>query len=344
MASDNDDHDNDFDSRDDDRGSPGPVGGHESYGMDKDEYDDTIGRDVDEADRDKGQKTTAEETSVWGDFQEWVDDQYQAVKDWAFGKDYEGDFSPIGGASSYGMSKKEFDSTIGEQRHEARDLGQRLGRQVDYFAEAPLDYVSDLLENPLVAGITAMTGMGMTAFGIKAVDAVVDLFQGEVDPLGAAANLAASGLTFTPAGAAVPASMRGVAKAALTKGAEEAAVTGAGTIGSKVATATSEGFASALTDNPYGQAVAMAGAGVVGAWGGREVAEAALAESQGKPAAEPTGPSADRSSPLARSGEKAIAASEARRTQDPQVDLYARTVKQLPFYGLTNPQQPYYGV
>lgn len=291
-----------------------------------------------------------EEKGVWDSIGDWFSEQVQDVKDWAYGKEDTGGFSPMGGPSSYGMSKKTFDKTIGKKRHQGRDVGQRLSRQVDYFKEAPLDYVSDMLDNPLVAGAAMMSGLGIPAFGVKVVDAAVDLFQEEEDIVGAAKNIAAGALSFTPAGSALPSSVRSVAKAGLTQGADIAQQTIGGVVGGKVAGKVSEAFADAITDNPLGKAAVTAAGAAAGAWGGKKGVEMAQAQPSTGPSKQPTRPQRDHGdrgrdaiSPLVSSGEKAIASSQ-QLMQNPDVDLYAATVQQLPFYGINTRQQNYYGV
>lgn len=290
-----------------------------------------------------------EEKGVWDSITDWAGEVVEGVGDFFTGKEDTGGFSPMGGPSSYGMTKKKFDKTIGKKRHEARGLGQRLGRQVDYFEEAPLDYVSDLLDNPLVAGAATMMGVGLPAFGVKVVDAAVDLFQGEVDPLGAAANIAAAGLSFTPAGAALPKPVRSVAKAGLKKGVEGATTTIGATLGGKVVGKFGETFADALTDNPLAKAGIASAAAAAGAWGGKTAVQKGLAQGPSTPKGPRPTPSRDHgdrdkvTSPLVASGERAIASSQ-QLMQDPNVGLYAETVQQLPFYGINTRQQNYYGV
>lgn len=298
------------------------------------------------------------ETSSWmGDALDatanWVTTKFQEAQDWAFGKEFTGT-APMGAPEDYGLTNAEFDATIGKDVYESMNLAERLTREVDYFSEAPMDYASDLMDNPLVAGGMAMTGLGLTAFGIKAVDAAMDVYQGEQDPMGAAAETAAAGLSFTPLGAALPASIRGIAVAGLKKGGKAAVTKGAGVIGGTVSGGLGNAFANAVTDNPYARAAITSAAAVGGTWGATKAAQAAMERGKEQttttPSTQTTKTTSDsRTSPLISSGEKAVAESKS-RMQPVQTDLYSRTVQQLPYYGLGGQtaqpylSQPYYGV
>lgn len=307
-------------------------------------------RDSNERAREAQEAPKQEDKGIMDSISDWASDAWQGAKDWATGKEDTGGFSPMGGAASYGMSKKQFDSSIGKRRHEARNLGQRLGREVDYFQEAPMDYASDLLDNPLVSGAALMTGLGLPAFGVKAVDAIMDVYQNEEDPLGALANVGAGALSFTPVGKALPTPVRSIAKAGLKAGPKAAAKAAAGVAGGKIGTGMGASLAEAFTDNPYARAGITAGAAGAAAWGGSKLASTAMAQptqTQGQPRAPRESHRGDssRTSPLVSSGEKAIQASE-KLMQPADTGLYARTVQQLPYYGITPQQQqtPYYGV
>lgn len=296
------------------------------------------------------QEAPAEDKGVMDSISDWASDAWQGAKDWATGKEDTGGFSPMGGASSYGMSKKTFDETIGKRRYESMDLGGRLAREIDYFQEAPMDYASDLLDNPLVSGAALMTGLGVPAFGVKVVDAAMDVYQNEEDPLGALGNVGAGALQFTAAGAAIPGPLRSITKAGLKAGPKAAAVAGAGVVGGKLGGTMGTQLASALTDNPYARAGITAASAAGASWGGMQLARNAatsptVTSQPQAPRRERDTPRNERSSPLVSSGEKAIRASE-RLMQPADTGLYARTVQQLPYYGLNAPQQqlPYYGV
>lgn len=268
---------------------------------------------------------------------------WESISDYFTGSEEQA--GPWGTAKDFNLSKKEYDETIGRGRYESLGLGARMQREMDYFKEAPLDYVSDLLDNPLVAGGAAMTGLGMTAFGLKVADAAVDIFQEEEDVLGAAKNIAVGALSFTPVGAAVPAPVRAVAKAGLKEGTEGMGKAIGSTIGGKVTAQATETLASAMTDNPYAKVALTATGGAFGAWGGQKAVETALAKPK-TPKARPVPrkeSDGNRRSPLVASGEQAVASSQ-QLMQEPDVDLYASTVQQLPFYGLQDPKQLYYGV
>lgn len=280
---------------------------------------------------------------------------WDRVKDYFGGEDDEGGFSAAGGSESYGTSKKEFDETIGKGRHNSRSLSERLGRELEYFQEAPLDYASDLLDNPLIAGATAMTGLGMTAFGVKVLDSAVDLFQGETDLMGAAKQVGSSAISSTPVGSAIPDVARGIAKSTIEQGASGFAK-GTGTVvGGSAGGNVGSTIADAVTDNPYAKAAITAASSVAGAIGGKKAAAGELFDGGGKPqgsressreSSEGLSAKGDKpTSPLVASGEKAVRESK-KLMQPADAGLYARTVSQLPYYGLdtTQQQMPYYGV
>lgn len=327
-------------------GSFGSIGDHQSYGMDKGSFDNSIGRDRDRGGNGGDNKPSAPD-SVTDSIGDWVDDKWQGVKDFFGGKEDTGGFSPMGGPESYGMSNKQFDTTIGKRRQEARSLDQRLAREIDYFREAPLDYAADLLDNPLVSLATAASGLGMTAFGIKAVDAIADYYQAEASPLQTVKSLAGNIVESTPVGS-VLGPMRQIVAAGIKD--VDTIAPGLAAKGTAMATApVASRLASSLTSNPYARAALAVGATT----GAAAYAKGLVSDAQkntGTPsgtqvaaADTPRRGGSDRvESPLVSSGEQAIASSK-RLMQPAQSDLYAQTVKQLPFYGLGNSQLPYYG-
>lgn len=322
--------------------SPGPIGGHDSYGMDKDTFDHTIGR----GNRDRGGDASKPSTSVVDTVTDVVTDAWTSVKNYFSGEEDTTGFSPMGGPSSYGMTKKDFDTTIGERRHRSRSLAERMVREIDYFKEAPMDYAADLIDNPMVNLGLAMSGLGMTAFGVKAVDAVMDAFQGEATLGEAASSIAGNAISSTPIGAALgPA--RDIAAAAVKDPDAAAGVIG-GMLGGRIGGMTGSKVAAAVTDNPYARAALTAGTAAASAsyarnWVGEKQREAKQMGTQTAKADTPKDRGGDRESPLASSGERAVARAE-RLMQPAQADLYARTVEALPFYGLNQQQLPFYGV
>lgn len=285
-----------------------------------------------------------EEKGVW-------DTVRDNVSDFFSGKEEQG-FSPLGGASSYGMSKKQFDETIGKSRYESLGLGSRISREIDYFQEAPMDYVSDLLDNPMVAGGAMMAGLGVPAFGLKVVDAAMDLAQNEASPMEALSNVGMGALSFTPVGASLPSEVKSLAKAGIKRGVEGVALKGSGILGGKIGTGLGSQLAESFTDNPLARVGMTAASAAAGAWAGKEATKTAMAKPSTSPAIsgmqQPTAKDRGRSeSPLVSSGEAAVASSKA-LMQQPNVDLYASTVKSLPYYGLSpelsGNKQPYYGV
>lgn len=333
-----------------DRGGFGSIGDHQSYGMDKESFDHSIGsgRDKDRGGDSHDTPTEKPDKSLGESIGDWARDTWQDTKDFFGGKEDKGGFSPMGGASSYGMSEADFDATVGKRRYEARSLGQRLMREVDYFQEAPLDYASDLLDNPLVSGAALMSGAGLTAFGVQAVDAIADYVQREASPIEALGQVASSTIGFTPVGD-VLGPMKSIVKAGI-KSPEKAAVATGGMVGGKVGVAAGANIASAVTDNPYARAAITAATGAGSAYYGKEAIETAIANNTGKPSVSGMEPvesegRGDSRSPLVSSGKAAVASSK-KLMQPAQSDLYARTVKQLPYYGLNiQPSNlPYYGV
>lgn len=332
----------DKDDKDDKQSSPGPIGGADSYGMDKDSFDKSIGGKGDSGKDDSG---------FLSGVSDFFHEKVEAVEHWFKGEEDTGGFSPMGGPSSYGMSKKAFDTTIGERRHKARSLNQRLVREVDYFREAPMDYTADLLKNPMIAGAAAMSGLGMTAFGLVAADAAMDMAQNEATPMESLTSTLSGALRFTTIGAGLG-PMKSVAMAAL-ESPEKAAVATGGVMGTQVGGRVSAALASSLTDNPIARAGLVAAGTMGGAIAGKKAISAGIASTGTSGMQAPTSEPSERkdrpTSPLVASGEAAVEASRqlAKTSQQP-VDLYARTVEQLPFYGLNIQQQqsnlPYYGV
>lgn len=321
--------------------SPGPMGGHESYGMDKESFDHSIGKGNDKGGSDTDSKSFIDNVT------DWAGDTVGDVKGWFSGEEDTGGFSPMGGPTSYGMSTQTFDETIGERRHKARSLDQRLVREIDYFQEAPLDYAADFLDNPLVSLATAASGLGMTAFGIKAVDAVADYFQAEASPIATVKSLAGNIVESTPVGAPLG-PMRQIVAAGI-QDVDTVAPNIAGKAGTMAGGQIASKVASAVTDNPYAHAALSVGGAVgAGAYAKKAVADAQEASKgatgiQTTSTPSPREPRGRDESPLVSSGSRAVASSK-RLMQPAQSDLYAQTVKQLPFYGLGNQQLPYFGV
>lgn len=238
-------------------------------------------------------------------------------------------------------------------KYATTNLGAALSNNISDFQQAPLDYVADMLKNPMIGGAAVMSGLGLTAFGVTAVDAIADYMQMESTPMEALKDLAYGAIGLTPVGEALG-PLRGVAKAALDSP-EKAAGAAGGLLGTKMGAVAAPNIASALTDNPMVKA-GITAAGVAGASiMGRKAVETAM--KGGTPTSKQTGPvgmeapKGDRresTSPLVASGKEAIQASkELQRESRQPVDLYARTVKQLPHYGLdlpTNNKLPMYGV
>lgn len=329
--------------------SPGPIGGASSYGMDKGTYEKSIGSSGSDHDRSSGTSAPKkEEPSIVENISDWVGEKIQGVSDWFSGKEDTGGFSPMGGASSYGMEKKTFDDTVGERRHKSRSLGERMSREVDYFQEAPLDYVGDLMDNPLVSGAAMFTGLGTTAFGVKLADTIADIVQRETSPEKALTSTAGSLLQHTTIGADLGI-MKPVASGALKSGMKGASQGFAGVVGGQLGAGIGGDVISSFTDNPYVSAAVTAGAGVAAAKGSKKAVALAQAQPKvDKPVVGMRPPrdhdSSAKESPLVSSGKRAMEASE-RLKQPADVGLYARTVQQLPFYGLDTKQQlPYYGV
>lgn len=328
--------------------SPGPIGGAGSYGMDKDTFNKSIGRDRDR-DRDRSTPATKvkqDEPDVVDKVVDWFSDKVTDVGDWFTGKEDTSGFSPMGGPSSYGMETKKFDETIGSRRHESRSLGERMQREVKYVQEAPLDYAADFLDNPLVSAGMAFSGLGMTAFGVKAMDAVADYFQREESPINTVKTLGGQIVESTPVGQ-VFGPLRNIVASGI-KDTQSLAPNIAGFTAASVGGELASTVSTALTDNPYARAALTAG----GAMGAGAFAKKAVKESQAaapkdvKVAQAAPRERRDRDrgdSPLVSSGKRAVAASE-QLMQPAPVDLYAQTVKQLPFYGLDTQQLPYYRV
>ncbi|AHK11872.1 hypothetical protein CHOED_012 [Vibrio phage CHOED] len=265
-------------------------------------------------------------------------------------EDTEG-FGPVGGPKSYGMSNKAFDATVGSRRHAARSLDQRLMRQVDYFKEAPMDYISDLLNNPLISGAAMLTGAGPLAFGIQALDAAMDYAQNEATAGQALGQLASAGISFTPAGAALG-EAKGVVKGAIASGVKGAVTSGSALAGAKVGGVVGAAVASGFMDNPYAYAATVAGVSALGAYGAKKAAKSVISQApSGTPTKAVTGMSQEtssdsRESPLVASGKAAVKTSERLMEQTGSTNLYAKTVEQLPYYGVDINQNnmPYYGV
>lgn len=310
-------------------------------------------RDWDRKREERRKEREEEDKSMWDNFSDKVSGFFSGEEDTA-------GFSPMGGSKSYGMSKQNFDKTVGERRHKARSLGQRMSRQVDYFQEAPLDYVSDLLDNPFISAGVMMSGLGIPAFGIKVVDAITDIYQNEETPLGALGNIGAGALSFTGVGASLPSEIRGIAKAGLKEGIEGATMAGAGTLGGKVGTGLGSKLADVFTDNPMAKVGITAAGAAAGAFGAQKGVQTAMVgapsgTSRGPVGMEPDRPGrggrdgGGRESPLVSSGRESVQASRELMKQTQPVDLYAQTVKTLPYYGLApelsgQDKQPYYGV
>lgn len=292
----------------------------------------------------------SEEKGIWDKVTDFVEEKVTDVEHWFKGEEATGGFAPMGGPSSYGLSTEDFDNTIGRDRQRARSLEQRMMRQVKYFEEAPMDYVADLIRNPLVAGGLSMTGMGLTAFGVTAVDAITDYMQMEATPMEALGQLAAGTLDFTPVGEALG-PMSGIARAAIDSP-EDAVKAAGGLMGTQVGAQVAPSLARAVTANPMVQAgITAAGIAGMGVAGRKAVETAMKTGTSGGVGMEAPDTDRDRgadtpTSRLAASGREAVKASQrlAKAAQQP-VDLYARTVRQLPYYGLQLPQQlPMYGV
>lgn len=232
-------------------------------------------------------------------------------------------------------------------KYAATQLGTSLKNNISDFQQAPLDYVANMLKNPMIGGAAVMSGMGLTAFGVTAVDAIADYMQDEATPMEALKDLAYGTISLTPVGEALG-PLRGVATAALDSP-EKAASAAGGLLGTKVGASVAPNLASALSSNPMVRA-GLTAAGIAGAGiAGRKAVETAM-KSPGVGMEAPEAPQGDRkdiTSPLVASGKEAIKASQklAQASRQP-VDLYARTVKQLPHYGLGLPDTnlPMYGV
>jgi hypothetical protein len=225
--------------------------------------------------------------------------------------------------------------------------GVSLENNIADFQNAPLDYVSGLIDNPLVSGAVMMSGLGLPAFGVKVVDALTDYVQGEATGEESVRSAAGSLIAHTPVGAALG-PIRNVA-VGFAKSPEAGAVATSGMLGGKLGGVAGTALSS-LTDNPY----ASVGITAVSAAAGSSFAKQQTQQALAKTSTRPTQPSKalsrpsqrdDRTSPLVTSGELAVAKQEALQ-QPAQVDLYAQTVRDLPMYGLDVDRlnNPYYGV
>lgn len=225
--------------------------------------------------------------------------------------------------------------------------GVSLENNIADFQNAPLDYVSGLLDNPLVSGAAMMSGLGLPAFGVKVADAIADFVQGEATGEESIRSAAGSLITHTPVGAALG-PMQGVA-AAFTRSPEEGAVEASGMLGGKVGGIAGQALAG-LTNNPYAAAGITAISAAAGSSFAKQQTQQAIAKASTGPSQAPKAsyaPSQGKgpTSPLVASGELAVAKQEALQ-QPAQVDLYAQTVRDLPMYGLDVDRlnNPYYGV
>lgn len=225
--------------------------------------------------------------------------------------------------------------------------GVSLENNIADFQNAPLDYVSGLLDNPLVSGAAMMSGLGLPAFGVKVADAIADFVQGEATGEESIRSAAGSLITHTPVGAALG-PMQGIA-AGFVKSPEEGAIQTAGVLGGRLG-GVAGGALAGLTNNPYAAVGITAVSAAAGSSFAKQQTQQAIAKASTGPSQAPkakaTQPQGyDRTSPLVASGELAVAKQEALQ-QPAQVDLYAQTVRDLPMYGLDVDRlnNPYYGV
>lgn len=152
------------------------------------------------------------------------------------------------------------------------------------FTEAPMDYVADAMRNPLVSTAFAFTGLSAIPAGIMALDAGMDLAQGESTAMQAASQ-ALSAAISSPLGAALG-QFQGLA-ASIAGNPSEAGTALGGFVGGKLGGTLGSALASGFS-NPYAGAAVAATAGVLGAFGGKQLGSA-VQGSIGTSASGPTG-------------------------------------------------------
>lgn len=174
--------------KDNDRGSPGPIGGHESYGMDRDTFDKTIGRDRDKGGGGEGKSSPSESTATQdqADFnavrnafrRAQTSDAPSTLSDQQGGLTSQyGRFStpgPIGGASSYGVSRGTFDTmeaphrATSPERQEAwaKDVLSRGGPQTEGERERLGNLASGRDARQISDFVSGVAGLANPAVGL----------------------------------------------------------------------------------------------------------------------------------------------------------------------------------
>lgn len=242
------------------------------------------------------------------------------------------DWTKAEGFAGYGLAREDYLENVPMA---SRSMSERL-------TQAPLDTIADIAGNPFVSAGLAATGFGLVGVGVKALDAVADMIQGESTTIGGVGQIASALVGGTAVGEAFG-PLKGVAMAGLQDVTKLPEAT-AGFVGKKGGGVVAGSIAQTLSSNPYAQAAFTAAGALTGEHFARE---AAKAEAQRGPAPSTVSPLArpmdgeDSDGMLLASAKKSIKQSEQLRTQAPDVTRY---IEPLPMYGSSNNQLPFYGL
>lgn len=245
---------------------------------------------------------------------------------------------------------------LGDEDSQA-SFADRVQKEIDDFTASPMDYAADLVDNSFVGTAMSFTGLGLTKFGVKAVDTVTDLVQGETTLGQASLSLAGTAINSTPIGAALGPFRGMVGNMAMhpdvageTFAGGVSGFMGAGTVGQAVGS---------FTNNPIAKSIAASVGGSIAksaakSYAKANVGQAGISRAPNRPTESKSSltaytgsyraPSIEATtSPLASSGERARRSTEALQ-QPAYAGLYSDTISQLHDYGLNPQQSPYYGL